>query len=131
MGGLQEESAQLPPGACGSSVPSCPPSPGEAACSRMEPIIGRPQQPPSPLESLLTTGLALARLMEDVFLKAACSPLRGLLTCLLKGTYSWAPLAFLAPQKMSVSFAIQKANPTANSRELDLSGLKVIVARGW
>lgn len=67
--------------------------------------------------------------MEDVFLKAACSPLWGLLTCLLKGSYSWVPLAFLPPKKMSVSFAIQKANPTANPRELDLSGLKIIVAK--
>lgn len=70
---------------------------------------------------LTTPVLALAWLMEDVFLKAACSPLWG--------SYSWVPLAFLAPKKMSVSFAIQKANPTANPREIELSGLKIIVAK--
>lgn len=79
----------------------------------------------------LTRGFSFGTvIMENVFLKAACSPLWGLLTCLLKGSYSRVPLAFLAPEEMSASFATQKASPTANPRELDLSGLKVIIARG-
>lgn len=63
---------------------------GEAAYSRMEPVISRPQQPlcPQQLWRAHTPILALAWLMENeqgVFLKAACSPLWGLLACLLEG----------------------------------------------